>query len=527
MTEQSHANAPLAPSQAPSRLRRVLARLVAVVATLLLAVAAVGIAYFMGREIKSDQWAILVTATGVATYIAVAVVNAKHAFILWLVTAPFARFAYLNLELGKGIPDLSLNRVMTGVLMVLILATAAGQRRRLVRFAWTDFWLLLFALGAMLSVPSSLETLKTSIQSFFDLVLIPVAVYFFARNLLTSREDVKTLIYALFIIGVYLGLLATHEQLTGVVWFYPEDRSVVYSDNIRRVVGLMGNPACMAISIAMIVPWGWYLYLNARRHRFWLLALVVLMMAGCYFCMNRSGWVGLALGLIVMAILVKRFRRIFIPLLLVVAIVAGIYWAVIVSSTVVEERLTAEGPIAYRMAAWEVAFTMLRSNLVFGVGYENYGSLYSQYSYWDIDISVEPYPHNTYLWVLLMGGLVAFLPFFLFLLTTAWKAFRATRNTAIDETIGSGNSPEGPPTLASSRSELAGVFLASMAAVFAPAAVGDIFYCYYAMIVLFCILGTLNGVLNGSGTSKPVETTSGGIARHLQDDIPTGQGRGR
>jgi len=489
---------PQGPESSP--LRRVLMRLVLVLATMLLAILAIGIAFFMGREIKNDQWPILITATGVATYIAIAVINAKHAFIVWMVTAPFARFVYLNIELGKGIPDMSLNRVMTGVLLVLVLATAAGQRRRLARFTWADLMLLLFGVGAVVSVPSSLTPLKTSVQSFFDLVFIPIAVYFFARNLLTSREDVKTMIYALFIIGIYLGFLATREQLTGSVWFYPEDRSLIYSGSIRRVVGLMGNPACMALSIAMIVPWGWYLYLNARRNRALVLALVVLMMAGCYFCMNRSGWAGLALGLVIMALFIKRFRRIFALLLLIVVIIAGVYWAVIVSSTVVQARLKAQGPIEYRLDTWRVALSMLRSNLTFGVGYENFGTLYKLYGYWDPNAPVVPYPHNTYLWILLMGGAVAFVPFLLFLLVTAVSALRTTlRGDA---------APGAAPALASSRAELAGVFLASMAAMFAPAFVGDIFYCYYAMMLTFFILGALNGVMSGS--AKPAEVAAGG-----------------
>jgi hypothetical protein len=54
------------------------------------------------------------------------------------------------------------------------------------------------------------------------------------------------------------------------------------------------------------VPWVWYLCLNARRHRMKLLLVVALMMAGVYFCMNRSGWGGLLASMIVMALFVPR-----------------------------------------------------------------------------------------------------------------------------------------------------------------------------------------------------------------------------
>jgi hypothetical protein len=49
---------------------------------------------------------------------------------------------------------------------------------------------------------------------------------------------------------------------------------------------------------------------------------------------------------------------------------------------------------------------------------------------------------------------------------------------------------------------LAGVFLASIAAILVPAFVGDIFYCYFAMMLLFFILGSINGVMSGPQTSE-------------------------
>lgn len=506
-----------------SPFRRVAARVVMVLATLLLAAVAVGIAAYMGREIEREQWPILITATGVATYVVIAVINAKHAFLLWLVTSPFARFVYLNIELGRGIPDMSLNRVMTGVLLVLLLASVAGQRRRLVRLVWADALLLLFAVGAMVSVPSSLTPLKSAVQSFFDLVLVPVAVYFLARNLLTTRKDLTHLLIALFIIGSYLGFLATREQLTGVVWFYPENRSVIYSGSIRRVVGLMGNPACMGLSLATLVPWGWYTWLNARRARPLLLALVVLMMAGCYFCMNRSGWIGLAAGLAIMALFVKRFRRVFLILLVIAVIVAAVYWAVIVSSAVVQSRLKAQGPIEYRVETWAVAGRMLRGNLLFGVGYENFGTMFKRYGYWDTNAPVVPYPHNTYLWILLMGGAAALLPFLGFLVAAATSALR----TATLKAPAAVSLFTAAPTLASSGAEMSGVFLASMAAVFGPALVGDIFYCYYMMMIVFSIMGALMAVITRKQPDEAPPPVWGPLQNVPENGLPLGQDRAR
>jgi O-antigen ligase len=462
---------------APSLIWRILGLL----AVLALAALATGIAFFYGKQINSEEWPLLVTATGLAVYLAVAVTNLRHGLLLWLATAPFARFVHLDVDLGSGIPNLTLNRIMTGVLLVLLLAQLASRRRRLVPFHWLDLLVVLFVVAAAASVPNALVGLKQAAQSFFDLIGVPVALYFLARNLITNVDDLRALMITLVIIGVYLGVLAIREQLTGQVWFYPQDRSIYYTSSIRRVVGLLGNPAYIAVSIGMGVPWAWYLFLTARRGRLWLLLAIGIMSAGIFFCMNRSGWAGLVIGMFVMALFVPRFRKIFLLLLLIAAIVGGVYWAVIISSTTWRERLQAQGPLDYRAETWEVALDMIRDHPLFGLGYENFSSYYPRYARWDVYLRAVPTPHNTYLWVMLMGGAAAFIPFALMLLVmtvSAWGLHRGTR----------------PLRRERPWADIAGVFMASMASIWGPAFVMDIMTGYFNTMIMFTIIGAFYGV---------------------------------
>lgn len=484
-----------------SPLRHIVAKALLVLSTILLAGIAIGLACFMGKRITSDEWPILVTATGLATFVVISIINARHALLLWMVMAPFARFIYLDIELGRGIPNLTLSRIMTGVLLLLILAQAATGRRKLVRLSWADFLLLLFCLAAAVSVPSTVTPLKSAAQTFFDRVVIPIAVYFLARNLITNRRDLTAVMYTLVIIGLYLALLATREQLTGDVLFYPEDRSIQYTASIRRVVGLLGNPAFTVLTINMTVPWTWYLLSNARRHRLALLVILGIMMAGAYFCMNRSGWVGLLVALITMALLIKRFRQFFVVMLLVGAIVAGVYWALIVSSPAVQERLRAQGPIEYRAETWRVALIMLRDNPILGVGYENFSQLYQHYGRWDINAPVLPTPHNTYLWVLLAGGVVAFVPFIAFLGVVVFSALRLWA-------VARGSSDGFPDA------GLAGVFLASMASILTSALALDVIYGTFNTMIMFLIMGAFWGAV--SGESQRIRPHLGGNRKAAQ-----------
>jgi O-antigen ligase len=462
--------------------------IIVVVSTLCLAVFAIGVGWLLGQQIAHDKWSLLITITGMATYMVIAYIDMRVGFLTWIVTAPFSRFVYLDLDLGRGIPNITLSRVMTGVLLVLLLAQLATHRRKVMRLCWADGLALAFLGALALSVPDSLSGIERAAQTFFDYILTPVAVYFIARNLITNERELKMVMAALIIVGCYMGIMATREQLTGKVWFYVEDRSVYYTASLRRVVGLLGNPAFIAVCCAMGVPWAWYLILYSKRSRLLVLAAMVVMVSGVFFCMNRSAWVGLGLSLVTMALFVRRFRGVFLLILAVGAILAGVYWALIIASPVIRERLQAQGPIDYRVEAWRIAVEMIRDYPVFGVGYENYRFYYPRYGTWDIYLRNLPSPHNTYLWVWVTAGIVAFVPFMLLLLALALMALGAI--------VRSRDEPD------SANAALAGTFLACMTAVLAPAFVMDVLAGNYNSLLLFLVMGSYVGYVTGQRAVK-------------------------
>jgi O-antigen ligase len=464
--------------------RRVLRVVTVALYFLVLGGVGIGLGLFLGKRISEGEWPILITLSGLAVYVSVALINARHALLFWMATAPFSRFIYLDLELGKGIPNFTLSRVMTGTLLLLLVAQLATRRRELVKMTWVDAFLLVFCGTLALSIPAARMGFKTTIQSFFDLILVPAILYFLTRNMIRSYRDFESVMYTLLVIGVYMGFLATWEQLTGTTWFYPENRSVYYTRHIRRVVSLLGNPAYIALVLNMGIPFVWYLFLEAEQHRLLLLGSVGLMMAGVFFCMNRAGWVGLLCALIVMGMFVKKFWRVFVVMVVMGVIVASAYWAVIVTSPAVQERLQASGPIAFRKEAWRVGLLMARDNLWFGVGFENYHFYYRQYGRWDIYLRAAPSPHNTFLWVLLTGGMVALVPFVAFVGSIVYKPLRLY--------LVSWGEEEG-----SEMSDLAGVFLASMASILVPGLVMDLPAGNYHMMLWFFVMGAYFGAAQG------------------------------
>jgi O-antigen ligase len=127
---------------------------------------------------------------------------------------------------------------------------------------------------------------------------------------------------------------------------------------------------------------------------------------------------------------------------------------------------------------------MIRDNLAFGIGYENFQFYYRQYGQWDVYLRALPTPHNTYLWVMLMGGLTAFIPFMAFLGTVALSALKLYARR--------GRQSEAFPD-----ADLAATFLASMATFWAPALVMDVLTGYYNTMIMFLIIGAFFGAVAG------------------------------
>ncbi len=395
----------------------------------------------IGAVLASPDWKMAITVAGLVTYVAVVLVNPTAGFLLWVATAPFARFLYLNISLGRGIPDLSLDRIVSAFTFVLLMAQLAIRKRHMARLTVVDLFMVLFLLGAGLSLPQAMAGTTATIQAFFDTQVVPLLVYLMAKNLINNRSAHRAFVFTLLFMGAYLSALVIHEQLTGIILFYPEGRTLQYTAHIRRVVGLLGNPAFFAMILGMILPFAWRALLQARTRWGGLirLALVGAMVWAIYLCYNRAGWLAALLAMLFMALFYPRFRKLFMPLLLLAGIVTALSWGQLSQSYVISERLTAQAPVDYRFNAIDVALRMVSSNPVFGRGYGNFGYLYARYATDWTQTRVLPAPHNTYINILVSAGLAGFVPFvglFLAILGHGLRLWKlGGRNLAIDRSL--------------------------------------------------------------------------------------------
>ncbi|MBC7223289.1 MAG: O-antigen ligase family protein [Anaerolineae bacterium] len=437
--------------------------------------------WVVARAIFSEKWQWVTAGTAVGACLVLLYLHPLSALLGWQVIAPYAPFFGLNIQLGAGVPDLSLDRIAIGALVALLLGQAVLGRRRLAPFTRTDALILVFCLTYGVSGIISYLGPVQAYQALFDAVYTPILVYFVAKNLVRSRRDLDMLIGALGIIGTYLAVLTIREQITGEALFQPMGRSTHYTEHIRRVASLLGNPAFTDIILSMSLPL--FLVRALRSTSLWKKVVGVFLAGGwvlaVYMTFVRAGWVGLFLALLALAVFWPRFRKPFLLSLAVGIALVVLNWAAITQSYVYTERLTFTKSIDYRTEGMNLAWRVFMRYPLVGVGFANFGTIAAKEFGWQPERWVPPSPHNSYLYIAVSGGLLALIPYLLMFFSILWDGWTLYWRGRWDPSIDR-------PLLAA--------FLAAMVGYLAPIATLEIEASKFTNMLFYLIVGGVLGM---------------------------------
>jgi O-antigen ligase len=354
-------------------------------------------------------------------------------FLVWLFLTPFANYLPLNLNMPAGVPDLGFTRVVGGFLALFLLAEIARGRRRLAPLTLVEAALPLFALALAMSAWRSINGWLWGLQAVFDSFLVALIAYLIARHLILTPRQFRLLAATLMAVGAIVAALTVSEQLTGWTLFRAESTAEFYAPGIRKVAAVLGHPAYIAVTLALLLALAVeQLQAGRGRRRGLLLAgLSLLYLAAIYLTYNRSGWLAALLVLMVSALVFPRFRRLGLPLLAAGAIVLALAWGsgrLNLEDSAAGERLTAESPVDYRLEALETGLQLVEPNPALGVGWGSFGRLAARAGFRPgANVHVLPSTHNSYLNFLVSGG-VLLLGAYLVLMTALGLALlRLTR----------------------------------------------------------------------------------------------------
>ncbi len=345
-------------------------------------------------------------------------------------------FGYDFAHFSIGPVPMTIDRLVLAVLLTAyVLQRALGRTQRrppeTVDLLGAVFLGVLAASTLWGSVPADFKSLGLR---FFGGYLIPLALYWIARQLPLDRGRISFIQGVLAGLGIYLGVTGVLE-ITGQWWaVFPAH---IADPNVGLHFGRARGPMVHSVSfglylgLGLLATWLWQ-WRFGRLGRLLLLLPAPIMLAGIYGSYTRSVWMGAALGLLlVLALTLRGWWR---PLVLGGMISAALLVAVTRMDSLVafDRELPAEytgksvdlrGEMAY------VSWKMFLDRPLLGFGFDQFFEAKLPYladrsTTLDLQAMRTYVHHNTFLSVLTETGLVG-LGLFLAILAlwgrTAWR----------------------------------------------------------------------------------------------------------
>jgi len=353
-----------------------------------------------------------------------------NGLLLWLFFEPFIE-TWVEIPMGAGLPDLSFSRFIAMLLVVFMLARATIGRFRFVPLSLADISILATTVGIMVAAPNSVQPIST-VQRTIALIFIPLCTYFIAKNLVRDRKGLRKLFWTIAFMGFVFAAYAAYENATGNVLFVPQDRLLgnLYRQelDIRIIRGILGNSNNMGRALAASIPVTFYLFLERRRggtRKTLLAVMLAVQFYGIIIAMARAPWYALLIALLVMQFFYPQFRKLFVVIALVGAVVIWVTWDQVVDSDINrrinDENSTLEG----RQARWSAGVNMWKAKPIQGWGF---GRFETQSGRFRTDGIRQNFKNgaveNDYLYTLIASGLIGFLPYLIFLLAPLVNSLR-------------------------------------------------------------------------------------------------------
>jgi O-antigen ligase len=293
------------------------------------------------------------------------------------------------------------------------------------------------------------NALAISRLAFF--YVMPVGLYWTARQSMVSQRAVSSLLVCLTVFGVYLAVTAFGERYDAP-WlvFPPYILSPEYPEFLGRARGPFLTPVGNGIFLGTCLAAGLLLWARLGRWgRLALLPVLLLIAGGAYLTLTRSVWMGAGLGLVAVVALAvpPAWRRwLLAGSLVAVVLVATTQWERLLSFK--RDKALSAGETAesakLRPILATVAWKMFLDRPLGGCGFGQYGDASKEYlADRSTDLPLEkarPFVQHNVLLALLTETGLAGMGLFAALLTLwsceAWRLWRSPQREAGGRQLG-------------------------------------------------------------------------------------------
>lgn len=299
-------------------------------------------------------------------------------------------------------------------MMILVLALASMMSLLLMASITPDFkfkhykintWVFAFAIviaiSALISI-SMAESIRIAM-----LMIAFVIFYFVVINVITTKKQLKMILYVLTVIATLTAVYGIYQYMFGDVYSQAWLDDEMFEDIKMRVYSTLENPNVYGEYLLLIIPIITALLWTEKGWKKKLFLFVCLGITGLALILtfSRGCWLGIIFAIAVLAIIIdKRFIFLGIILLLLAPF--------ILPDTIMNRFMSIgnmeDSSTSYRVYIWMGTLAMLKDYWISGVGMgiTSFNTIYPLYSYNNI---VAPHSHNLYLQVIVEYGIVGFI----------------------------------------------------------------------------------------------------------------------
>jgi O-antigen ligase len=344
-------------------------------------------------------------AVGAAVALPVAAFVIRDPFVgvmLWVLVMPY--FVSLSAETGPVV--WALHRIGIPALIVLTAVHARlGWRRWGLRIGFVDVMAGAFIVIGFVNVWLFAPNPIRMTASFYDKLVVPIAIFWLLRALAPRRREIMALVAA----G---SVTITIEATIGILsWVAP---SILPSGWLgragERTTGTLGGPGPFTITLVLFALLAIHAasQSEAVRQRAVLLGTALLAAIAVFLSLSRGSWLGGGLALAGMAVVHRRLVGIGAVIGLVVLI--GLSVGPLADQfAFAQERISDADTVESRIITNDAATRMIEARPVTGFGFGNFERFDESFKrrVGDIPLKLGGSAHNTYLNMLAELGIPA------------------------------------------------------------------------------------------------------------------------
>lgn len=273
---------------------------------------------------------------------------------------------------------------------------------------------------------------STVIAAYLDATLLPLAIYYFTRKYVDSRQRLVWLMAAITVSTLIICLTGIYENTLDLTHSPLPITPINEEGDTRwlgvpggRAAGVLVNPAIYGsvMGMGMLCCAVFFVHSSRRSDQFLLGGVALILAYGVFVSYTRSAWVSVAIALLFAQFFLNGLWKVTMPLLLFGALVLGLTWGALQQSDLVQDRVLDKENVTGRIERTAWSWDRFVERPILGRGLGSLDDLMQNVFQEDFDTS-----HNTYLTMLVDVGVIRFALFAAVVLSWLAKAASVLRS---------------------------------------------------------------------------------------------------